>query len=144
MDNTSGQFVSKGPATRPAMLSLVDWRVWWLGFGVGGCCGLSFFAGAWSLLVDDNLSLGISSLAISSIHACLLTLFWMRRHTTTARSAKQICCLVGALGISLVAIIMTAGDSQVPALGSLYSLAMMNLMIGFFPLPIQTNDGLTK
>jgi hypothetical protein len=145
MDVTSGQFDSTRQATRPIMLSSMDWRVWFLGYGLGGCCGLSLFAGIWSLLVDDNWSLGLISLVISLTHACLLAVFWLRRTTTMARSATRICYLAGAFGIALVALLMTSGDSRVPALGSLYSLALMSLIFAFtVPLLIQPTSGRTK
>jgi hypothetical protein len=131
MNVSSDKFDSARRAKPPVMLDSLDWRVWFLGYGVGGCFGLCLCAGIWSLLVDVDKSLGAFTLAISMAHASLLVTFWLRRSTTLARRATRICYLAGALGITLAPLILTSGESRVPALGSLYSLALMNAIIGF-------------
>ena len=139
MSVSSDKFVSATRANTPVMLDSLDRRVWFLGYGLGGCFGLCLCAGIWSLVVDEDKSLGAFTLAISMAHASLLVTFWLRRFTTLARRATGICYLVGALGITLAPLILTSGESRVPALGSLYSLAVMNAIMGF-TVPLTFNN----
>jgi hypothetical protein len=126
-------------------LSELDWRVWFLGYGLGGCFGICVCVGIWSVLVDDNQFPGWIAVAISLAHACLLALFWKRRSTTRLKTATAICYLAGALGIASVALLVTSGSSRVPGVGSLFTLALMNAIFAFTaPLMVQTRRGRSK
>jgi hypothetical protein len=142
MESTTSQIESTSHAASRLMLSSLDWRVWFLGYGLGGCFGLALLAGAWSLLVDENRALGITAIAISLAHFFTLVVFWLRRTTILARSATRVCYLAGALGIATVAWLMNSGESRVPGLASLYSLALMNFVFAFtVPLLTQLDSG---
>ncbi len=145
MEATTTQIESTSHAASRLVLSSLDWRVWFLGYGLGGCFGLTLLAGVWSLLVDENRTLGLSAIAISLAHGFTLVVFWLKRSTILARSATRVCYLAGALGIATVAWLMNSGESRVPGLASLYSLALMNLVFAFtVPLLTQPNSGRTK
>ena len=141
MNVVSNQFESTVEAKPQFTLSEVDWRVWFCGYGLGGCLGLCLCAGIWSLIVDENKLLGSMALIISTAHAFILAAFWLSRSATIARSATRISFSVGALGIASVALLMTMGGSKVPALGCLYSLAIMNAIMAFtVPLLMQQRN----
>jgi len=142
MEATTSQIESTGHAASRFMLSSLDWRVWFLGYGLGGCFGLTLLAGVWSLFVDENRMLGLSAIAISLAHGFTLVAAWLKRSTILARSATRVCYLAGALGIAMVALLMSSGESRVPGLASLYSLALMNFVFAFtVPLLKQPNSG---
>jgi|LakMenEpi03Aug12_release.lakeMendotaPanAssembly.Ray.scaffolds.fasta_scaffold307482_2 hypothetical protein len=145
MESTTSQIESTSQAASRFMLSSLDWRVWFLGYGLGGCFGLTFLAGVWSLLVDENRTLGAFAIAISLAHGFTLVVSWLMRSTILARSATRVCFMAGALGIATVAWLMNLGESRVPGLATLYSLATMNLVFAFtVPLLTQSNSGRTK
>jgi hypothetical protein len=126
------------------MLSSLDWRVWFLGYGLGGCFGLALLAGVWSLIVDENRTLGLSAIAISLAHGFILVVSWLKRSTIIAKSATRVCNIAGALGIATVAWLMTSGESRVPGLTSLYTLALMSVVFAFtVPLLTWPNSGRT-
>lgn len=145
MESTTSQIESTNNAASGLMLSSLDWRVWFLGYGLGGCFGLTLLAGVWSLLVDENQTLGLSAIAISLAHVFTLVVFWLKRSTILASSATRVCYLAGAFGIATVAWLMNSGESRLPGLASLYSLAVMSLVFAFTaPLLTQSNSGRTK
>lgn len=145
MASTTSQIESTSHAASRWMLSSLDLRVWFLGYGLGGCFGLTFLAGVWSLLVDENRTLGLFAIAISLAHGFALVVFWLKRSTILARSATRVCFMLGTLGITTVAWLMNLGESRVPGLTALYSLAAMNLVFVFtVPLLTQPNSGRTK
>lgn len=121
---------------QPWLLSSLDWRVWFLGYGVGGCAGLSLIAGIWSVLVDGTLFPAINAIAISSAHSTFLSLSWARRSTILAKPAIRNCFLLGSIGIATVAISMNEYDSLVPSLNTLYTLAFMSFIFAFV-MPLQ-------
>lgn len=126
------------------MLSSLDWRVWFLGYGLGGCFGLTLLVGVWSLLVDENRTLGLSAMAISLAHGFMLVVSWLKRSTILAKPATRVCFIVGGVGIATVAWLMTSGESRVPGLASLYSLALMSFVFAFtVPLLTRPNTGRT-
>jgi hypothetical protein len=140
MDVITDQLEAPSQATSPLMLSSLDWRVWFLGYGCGGCFGLSLCVGIWSLIADENRSLGLMALAISLIHGFLIFVFWLRRSTMQARVATRVCYLFGSFGILLVALLMTSVESRVSGVASLYGLALMNFLFAFM-LPVVTHAG---
>ncbi|MCU0706849.1 MAG: hypothetical protein MUF23_01005 [Pirellula sp.] len=131
---------SGGESNPPTQLSALDWRVWFLGYGLGGCSGLCACVGLWSILIDDSPVFGSIALLISMAHGGLLTLTWLKRSTVHAGIATTICFLVGAIGILSVAWLMKASGSRVPALGSLYSLALMSAIMAF-AVPLLMHQG---
>lgn len=144
MEATTSQIESTSHPASRLMLSSLNRRVWFLGYGLGGCFGLTLLAGVWSLLVDENPALGLSAIAISLAHGFTLIVFWLKRSTALARFATRVCYLVGALGIATVALLMTSGESRVPGLASLYCLALMNFAFAFtLPMLTQPNGGRT-
>lgn len=144
MEATTSQIETTSHSASRLLLSSLDWRVWFLGYGLGGCFGLTLLAGVWSLIVDQNRTLGLSAIAISLAHGFVLVVSWLKRSTILAKSATKVCYLVGALGIATVAWLMTSGESRVPALASLYSLALMNFVFAFtVPLLTRPNSGRT-
>lgn len=127
-------------ANMPVMLLSLDWRVWFLGCGIGGCTGLSLLAGLWSLLVDTTRTPGVIAIAISATHFIYLWVMWSRRSKVLAKPAIRIGYLVSSIGIATVAILLNAIDSQVPAVSSLYILAFMNFVFALFmPMHVESN-----
>lgn len=120
------------------LLERVDWKVWHLGFGVGGCTGLATLAGVWSLYVDQGVLPGCIGLIAGALHATAIARFWMKRTYVSVRLAATACALIGSSGIAIVAYVLQSYDSFVPAESSLYSLAIMSLAMGF-ALPYSTH-----
>ncbi len=113
----------------PQRLAAVDGRVWFLGYGLGGCAGLALLVGALSLAVDKSVWPGLCALALSGLHAGALIYFWLRKATVSSKLAMRVCFLVDAAGILAVAAIMSASQSHVPAVVALYALAIKSVCL---------------
>ena len=131
MNAIANELESEGSTCDRITVSELDWRVWFLGRGLGGCAGLTLFVGLWSLAVDETRWLALTSLAVSLAHACLILHFWRSRTTADASQATMSCYLTGAVGITTVALVMNAIGSKVPGLAPLFSLAFMNFIMAF-------------
>jgi hypothetical protein len=123
----------------PWFLSSLDWRVWFLGYGIGGCTGLSFIAGIWSIVVDATPTPGLIAMSISAIHFIYLALFWARRSSTLAKPAIRNGFLLGSAGIATVAFLLNANESRVPSANTLYALAFMSFVFAFV-MPMQAKS----
>lgn len=121
------------------VLSSLDWRVWFLGYGIGGCSGLSLIAGIWSVVVDATPTPGLIAMSISAIHFIYLALFWARRSSTLAKPAIRNGFLLGSAGIATVAFLLNANESRVPSANTLYALAFMSFVFAFV-MPMQAKS----
>jgi hypothetical protein len=121
------------------VLSSLDWRVWFLGYGIGGCSGLSLIAGIWSVVVDTTSIPGLIAITISAIHFIYLAMFWARRSSTLAKPAIRNGFLLGSAGIATVAFLLNANESRVPSANTLYALAFMSFVFAFV-MPMQAKS----
>lgn len=112
-------------------LSKLDWRVLFLGFGLGGCCGIASTFGLISLLGKDALWVGLMMLLVGSIHGIILAVLWQKRERIELKTGVRIALLTSAFGHLVVLLIRNQFLGPSVATNSLYMLASMNLIMAF-------------
>lgn len=112
-------------------LSKLDWRVLFLGFGLGGCCGIASLMGLISLLGDGASWLAAMMLMIGSIHGIILATLWQKRERIQLKTGVRIALLTSACGLFVVPLIRNQFLGQTDVSNALYSLALMNLIMAF-------------
>ncbi len=112
-------------------LSKLDWRVLFLGFGLGGCCGIASLMGLISLLGKDTPWVAMMMLMIGSIHGIILAVLWQKRERIELKTGVRIALLTSAFGLLVVLLIRNQFLGPSLATNSLYMLASINLIMAF-------------
>lgn len=112
-------------------LSKLDWRVLFLGFGLGGCFGIASLMGLISLLGDGASRVAAMMIGIGSIHGFILAILWKKRERIQLKTGVRMALLTSACGFLVVLLIRNQFLGQSGATNSLYMLASMNLILAF-------------
>ena len=112
-------------------LSKLDWRVLFLGFGLGGCCGIASILGVGGLLTDGITLVAVITLTIGLLHGFILAILWKRREQVQLKTGVRIALLTSACGFLVVLLIRNQFLGQSGATNSLYMLASMNIILAF-------------
>ena len=123
---------SLSPADLPhRKLAVLDWRVWILGCGAGGCAGISALVALWSAIIGDPFLLTASAFGICAVHSLVLGAMWTKRTVIPLWAGAWICCWSGALGLLVLGLLFSSYESQLPGAGSLAVLGIMSIGMGF-------------
>jgi hypothetical protein len=80
-------------------LSKLDWRVLFLGFGLGGCFGLATILGMVSLITAGASWYAAIAITIGLLHGIILAVLWRSRERIQLRTGLRLALLASAVGL---------------------------------------------
>jgi ABC-type uncharacterized transport system permease subunit len=112
-------------------LSKLDWRVLFLGFGLGGCFGLATILGMVSLITAGASWYAAIAITIGLLHGIILAVLWRSRERIQLRTGLRLALLASAVGLLTIQFVRHQLEVKDTAANSLYMLAFMQSILAF-------------
>lgn len=123
-------------------LSKLDWRVLFLGFGLGGCFGLATILGMISLITSGASWYAAIAITIGLLHGIILAVLWRSKERIQLRTGLRLALLASAVGLLTIQFVRHQLEVKDTAANSLYMLAFVQSILAFVH-PIMLNSGAT-
>ena len=114
-----------------------DWKIWFLGGGLGGALGLCILAVALTINASSAVP-SVATVVLGAVHSVFLVGFWVARFKTEFRLAWWITMAVSSVCTLLLAFALQYYSSVPLGAGSLFTLSFMQAVFAI-TLPLHYN-----